>query len=98
MSQSEVDETFWDRADRFINVANDFCDQIPRGKVSASLLYAAARFNSFVVTASAKSAEEMQNEKNAALEYFVGQYRKMLEENLDDHIQNFEKYMGHNGS
>ena len=27
------------------------------------------------------------------MDYFVGEYRKMLDENLDDYIKNFEKYM-----
>jgi hypothetical protein len=31
--------------------------------------------------------------KQETLEYFVSEYRKMLEENLDDHIENFESYM-----
>ncbi len=94
MSQGDDGKGFWDRADSFIQLANDYCDQVPRGKVSASLLYATARFNSFVVASHASSAEEMESEKTAAVEYFVQQYRKMLEENLEDHIQNFEGYRG----
>jgi hypothetical protein len=27
------------------------------------------------------------------VEYFVGEYRKMLEENLDEYIEHFDKYM-----
>ena len=27
------------------------------------------------------------------VEYFVAQYRKMVEENLDDYIEHFDKYM-----
>ena len=91
-SNKEVDETFWDRADGLINLANQFCDNVPRSKVSVSFLYAAARFNSFVVAASSNSVQELNNDKENAIEYFVGQYRKMLEENIDDHIDNFEKY------
>ena len=92
MSKKEVDDTFWDRADSFIEKANEFSDQVSAGKVSSSLLYAAARFNSFIVSSSAESAEEMEQDKEAAIEYFVGQFRKMLEENLDDHIENFSAY------
>jgi hypothetical protein len=36
----------------------------------------------------------MKDNKQKALEYFTGQYKKMLEENLDDYIENFDKYMG----
>jgi hypothetical protein len=28
------------------------------------------------------------------LEYFVSEYKKMLDENLDDYIDNFNEYMG----
>jgi hypothetical protein len=98
MGKNERDDNFWNRADRFIHIANDFCDQTSRGKVSSSLLYAAARFSSFVVASSAKSASEIQHQKEAALEYFVGQYRQMLEENLDDQIKNFDIYMNEGDS
>jgi hypothetical protein len=85
----KIDDKFWDRADSFINLANDYCDEISRGKVSSSLLYAAARFNAFIVAASAESKEELIGDKESAIEYFVEQYRKMLEENLDDSIEKF---------
>ena len=35
----------------------------------------------------------MAASKQETLEYFVAEYRKMLEENLDDYIENFESYM-----
>ena len=31
--------------------------------------------------------------KDETSEYFISEYRKMLEENVDDYIQNFESYM-----
>lgn len=94
MSQEDTDKGFWDRADSFIGLANGYCNETPRGKVSTSLLYAAARFNSFIVASHAESAEQMKTEKEAALDYFVEQYREMLEENLDDQIQNFQSFRG----
>ena len=39
------------------------------------------------------SSEEMAAAKDETLEYFVAEYRKMLMENLDDYIENFESYM-----
>jgi hypothetical protein len=38
-------------------------------------------------------AKEMAEAKEETIEYFVTEYRKMLEENLDDYINNFESYM-----
>jgi hypothetical protein len=41
----------------------------------------------------ASPVEEMKAGKNEAVEYFVSEYRKMLEENMDDYIDNFQDYM-----
>jgi hypothetical protein len=62
--------------------------------VSASLLYAASRFNAFIVASNAIDAEEMRRDSERAVDYFTEQFRKMLSENLNDHIENFEKYIG----
>ncbi|MGF6456035.1 hypothetical protein ABIA55_001499 [Pseudomonas frederiksbergensis] len=35
----------------------------------------------------------MAQAREAMLKYFCEQYRMMLEDNLDDHINNFSKYM-----
>ncbi len=89
----DVDDGFWARADAYIDLANSQCDTMGTGKVSASLLYAASRFNAFVVTSNTSSAADLRNRKEEALDYFTAEFRKMLEENLDDHIANFEKYV-----
>jgi hypothetical protein len=39
------------------------------------------------------SAEELASVKDEALQYFLSEYRKMLEENLDEYIEHFDKYM-----
>jgi hypothetical protein len=92
VSENQPDQVFWERADAIIHLANEQCSHAPHGEVSASLLYAAARFNAFIVAANASSAKEMEADKDRAIEYFVGQYKKMLVENLDDQIANFERY------
>lgn len=89
----DMDEGFWNRADAHINIANAQCDSISAGKVSASLLYAASRFNALVVAAQLSSAEELRDRRDEALEYFTGEFRKMLAENLDDHIDHFADYV-----
>ena len=91
----EVDAGFWDRADAHIHLANQHCHSADAGKVSASLLYAASRFNAFIVASNSASAESMAKSRAEALDYFTKQFRSMLEENLDDHIKNFEKYGAH---
>ena len=65
----------------------------PRGDVSASTLYAAARFNAFTTAAAHRSAEGLAADKAEALDYFTAQYRAMLEEHLDDYVAHFDRYV-----
>jgi Protein of unknown function (DUF3144) len=91
----EVDDKFYERADAHIHLSNDqINEKATLGKVSASNMYATARFNAWVSTCGWSSGEEMSEGKKETLDYFVTEYRKMLEENLDDYIENFESYMG----
>jgi hypothetical protein len=89
----ETDEKFYDRADAHIHLSNDHLKDIGRGKVSASMMYATARFNAWVSACGFRSGEHIANAREETIEYFVQQYRLMLEENLDDYIQNFEEYI-----
>lgn len=91
----DVDAGFWGRADAHIHLANAQCDTVEAGKVSASLLYAASRFNAFIVASNASSPESLSQSRSEALDYFTEQFRSMLAENLDDHIKNFTKYHEH---
>jgi hypothetical protein len=89
----DVDDKFYDRADAVIGLANEQLAHISRGKVSASCMYATARFNAWVTACGEASGETMKASRAEVLDYFTRQYRAMLEENLDDYIANFEKYM-----
>ncbi len=90
---SDVDKAFFERADAYITVANEQAQAVNRGKVSASMMFATARFNAWVSASGTDSGEELATVKEDALEYFLGEYRKMLEENLDEYIEHFDKYM-----
>lgn len=90
----EVDDEFYQRADAHIHLSNDqITETIGAGKVSASNMYATARFNAWLSACGWHSEQEMAAAKEETLEYFVAEYRKMLDENLDDYIQNFASYM-----
>lgn len=89
----DIDDKFYDRADAHIHLSNDQTQDISNGKVSASMMYATARFNAWLSACGPKSGEELAGLKASILEYYLEEYRKMLGENLDDYIQNFEKYM-----
>lgn len=89
-----LDDKFYDRADAFVSLANKQTSDVDRGKVSASMMYATARYNAFVSACNAVSSSDLAAGKDKILNYFVDQYRAMLSENLDDHIQNFGDYQG----
>ena len=89
----EDDKEFFERADAYITLANEQATSVSRGKVSASMMFATARFNAWVSASGTDTGEELASVKDEALEYFVGEYRKMLEENIDEYIEHFDKYM-----
>jgi hypothetical protein len=84
---------FWERANSLINLANDQCNTAHPNEVSASTLYAAARFNAFIVAKTTGNAQNMKTERDRALEYFTDQFRQMMAANLDDFAANFGTYM-----
>ena len=90
----DPDDKFFERADAHIHLANEQVKEIENGKVSASMMFAVARFNAWVNASGFQSAQEMEAAKVETIEYFSTEYRKMLEENLDDYIANFNQYMG----
>ncbi len=86
MSNEQADNEFWNIADSFIHLANEHMDKHPEGKVSSAMLYAAARFNAFIVASAADA--DLKEEKDAAIEYFSGQYKNMFKENIEDYESN----------
>lgn len=88
-----ADEAFYNRADAVIHLANAQLDAAPRGKVSASCMYGTARFNAWITACGFSTAPELAEAREETVEYFVKQYRAMLEEHIDDYIENFSAYM-----
>ncbi len=89
----DPDDGFFDRADQHIHLSNDHLKAVSRGKASASMMYATARFNAWVTACGFGDAAEMKSARTETIHYFLTQYQKMLEENFDDYIENFEQYM-----
>lgn len=89
-----TDDGFYNRADAHIHLSNDQLAGVDsKGKVSASMLYGTARFNAWLSALGFSSGEQMAAAREETLAYFSEQYRLMLEENLDDYIEHFAKYM-----
>ena len=91
MSDVQRDKQFWELADSFIQLANSHLNEVKPSKVSASALFAASRFNAFLISASATSKEQLITEKEAAIAYFLEQYEAMLRENIDEHLARYDQ-------
>ncbi|RYZ12049.1 MAG: DUF3144 domain-containing protein [Comamonadaceae bacterium] len=88
-----TDPAFYDRADAHIHLSNRQAPEVGTGPASASMLYGTARFNAWVSALDFRSGAEMAARREDILAYFTEQYRRMLEDNLDDYIANFERHM-----
>ena len=93
----DLDGKFRKVADSFISVANSQLDVMNRENVGMALLYAAARFNAFVVASNSADLETFKNDRDKAMEFFGAEYLRMLGSNLSDHEFVFEddKPYGH---
>ncbi len=91
MSDVQRDKPFYDMADAYISLANTQLNQTKPSRVSAAALFAAARFNAFVIAAAAENKAQLIAEKEAAIAYFMDQYEKMLRENIDEHLARYDQ-------
>ena len=94
MSKEIRDDEFWEITDKFIELANEQCDKHKNGKVSSSILFSAARFNSFMYSSTAKSLDDFIKDKELAIDFLTSEYRKVLIENLSDYEKNYKDYLG----
>ena len=90
---TKVDDNFYDRADEHIHLSNEQLKTTDQGKVSTSMMFSVARFNAWISATGYQSQDQMRQAKQEMLDYFVTEYKKMLDENLDDYIDNFNEYM-----
>jgi len=89
----DIDDKFYDRADAHIELSNGQINEVESaGKVSASMMYANARFSAWIAWTWMSSPEEMEQRRSESIDYFAAEFRKMLEENYDDYLKNFEAY------
>ena len=79
-SKEETNEEFFSAADAFIKVANDLTEDFEPQRVSAVMLFAATRYNAFTFY----STDGKPENRARAVEYMCEQYRKMLNDNLDE--------------
>ena len=70
MSNTDKDKEFYELADAYIALANkQGKNNIDQGKISATFLYAAARFNIFLVASGSASADDFASKKGKGIRF-----------------------------
>ena len=85
MSQDQRNLEFRQIADSFIDVANKQSDTVDSAQVGSSMIYACARFSSFVVASHSKDKAQFESEIDNAVEFFSGEFKRMLMENMEEY-------------
>ncbi|MFK7742719.1 MAG: DUF3144 domain-containing protein [Planctomycetota bacterium] len=85
------DAAFYDRADAHIHLANEHGDAVGPEVASASFLFAASRYTAFLMATQAESRQAMEAARDDAMKFFVGEFRRMLEGNVDDFLADFDR-------
>jgi hypothetical protein len=86
-------EEFCQMADKFIQLANHLSENSSRETISSSMVYAAARFNAYLIASNTSNLDEMTEQKADAVKYFSQQYLDMFEENFEDYENNYDYYL-----
>lgn len=94
MSEKSDDDLFWGLVEKFIDQANDACDDADPGIVSAALMNAAARFNAYVVAQSSLDKNEFAEDVEGTTNYLSGRYRDFLKEHMEDYSENYAALIG----
>jgi len=79
----ELEKAMFDNADKFIDLANELSKTIPQNQVGMALRYAAARFSAFEAST---VAQNLADDKDKHLEFFLNTFSEMLQKNLDEYI------------
>jgi hypothetical protein len=95
-SDTSKDNEFYAMADEHIALANKHSKQAIPGKVSATFLYGAARFNTFLIASNSESKAAFEAGIESSIDYFVTEYKKMLDEHFADYNVNYETYIESN--
>lgn len=79
--QSITPEQFSDMVDRFITLANEIGNTLPRARVNAAFMFAAARYNAFNWSFREVMLEQTLDEATAA---HRGEYENMFRNNATE--------------
>ena len=89
MNENEKRKLFTQAADAFIDVANSQCETQDKAIVASAFLYGAARFCSFVVAAEAGTLTKYEADREAGMEHFSAEFKRVLGEHMEDYKRTF---------
>ena len=92
INEEEVDALYRKMIDSFIDRANELAGQNSPENVGMALLFAASRFNAFVVSQHAENIDDYEKDVQKARDFFMSQYQEMLNESLEDYKKVYAKY------
>lgn len=78
---NNVPQEFYDVVDKFINLANELGRTWPRSRVSATLMFAAARYNVYNWL---NRDVDLDQTPEQALAYYREQYEEMFRDNVKE--------------
>jgi len=78
---SDVPQEFYDVVDKFINLANELGTTWPRSRISATLMFAAARYNVYNWL---NRDVDLEQTLEQAVIYYREQYEEMFRENVQE--------------
>jgi len=93
MSDDKLERDFFELADKLLAIANDKGQEVDPGVVSEALMYAAARFGTFVMAVNSESQEDFVEDRSQSFKFLSGRFRDMLDDNFDDYSENYKDYL-----
>jgi hypothetical protein len=84
MSDEHIKPSMYDVANEFVDLANELSLTDKSGNIGVGLRYAAARYSAFEAS---MHAENLAADKEAVIEMYLDDYRRMLSDNIDDYIR-----------
>ena len=91
MSDQDNSVKFRQIADAFIDQANETLAEANPILISSAMLYGTTRFCAFTVASQAENLDQYREELQAAKQYYVEEFDRMLSENLEEYQAAFDQ-------
>ncbi len=91
MNEEQRDAEYRRIADSIIDKANEHIEGNDPIFVSNALLFGVARFCAFTIAGQAENLQQFNEELQPARDYYLGEFQRMLEENLEDYRTAFNE-------